>query len=502
MLRNVPLVLAATFAAALAFGQAQTTRPIKWACIGNSITSGFNGSTGYPALLANKLGPAFQVENDGVSGTTLLKKGDNSYWKNGKLASVFAFKPDIISIKLGTNDSKPQNWTYKAEFKKDLQSLIDTLGRITPKPQIWLVLPAPAFTNTYGISGPIIENEQIPLIRQVADSNGLNVIDAHTLLLKKGALFSDGVHPNAEGSDSIATALFRAFKEKAIRVACIGNSITDYAFPGGASDAVEADAYPIRLNMLLGRGYFVENDGVTGLYLQKDAKPASSYWGPLGKLPRVFALQPNIITIKLGTNDSRAADWNTTRYLRDYRSMVDTLKGMASKPAIWSCLPVPAWQVNGAWPFSGISNDIIKDSTMPAIRKVAAEKGLPIVDFHAPFQNLKSLVPDGVHPNKAGQDTLAHILYRALIAPPTRLAEKRMARSYPEASLRGGGLELAWPGALPARWELVSLTGRILGAGSIRDAQAHSIPLQGLAAGGYFLSVSSPEGLAAKRFSL
>jgi acyl-CoA thioesterase I len=315
-------------------------------------------------------------------------------------------------------------------------------------------------------------------------------------------LFSDGVHPNAEGSDSIATALFRAFKEKAVRIACIGNSITDYAFPGSASDAVEADAYPIRLNMLLGRGYYVENEGVTGLYLQKDAKPASSYWGPLGKLPKVFALQPNIITIKLGTNDSRAADWNTARYLRDYRSMIDTLKGMESRPAIWSCLPVPSWRVSGAWPFDGISNDIINDSTIPAIRKVAAEKGIPIIDPNTPFQSLKNLVPDGVHPNKAGQDTLAHILYRALSAPPTRLAERRGARSYPEASLRAGRLELAWPGALPARWELLSLSGKVLGAGSIPDAQARSIPLRGLAAGGYFLSVSSPEGHAAKRFSL
>ncbi|MEO6096278.1 MAG: GDSL-type esterase/lipase family protein [Fibrobacteria bacterium] len=399
MNRIVTLVYTATFAAAFALGQAQTARPIKWSCIGNSITSGFNGNVGYPSLLATKLGPAFQVENDGVSGTTLLKKGDNSYWKNGKLSSVFAFKPDIISIKLGTNDSKAQNWTHKAEFAADLQSLIDTLGKISPKPQIWLVLPVPVFANTYGISGPIIENEQIPIIKQVAQTNGLNVIDAHTLLLKKSALFSDGVHPNAEGADSIATAYFRAFKEKAIRVACIGNSITDYAFPGSASDAVEADAYPIRLNMLLGRGYFVENEGVTSLYLQKDAKPSLSYWGPLGKLAQVFALQPSIITVKLGTNDSRAADWNSIRYLRDYRSMIDTLRGMASHPTIWSCLPVPSWQVNGAWPFSGISNDIIKDSTIPAIRKVAAEKNVPIIDPNAPFQNLKTLVPDGVHPN-------------------------------------------------------------------------------------------------------
>ncbi|MEO6096279.1 MAG: T9SS type A sorting domain-containing protein [Fibrobacteria bacterium] len=68
--------------------------------------------------------------------------------------------------------------------------------------------------------------------------------------------------------------------------------------------------------------------------------------------------------------------------------------------------------------------------------------------------------------------------------------------------MRTGNLELAWPGSLPARWELLSLSGKILCSGSILDAQTQSIPLRGLSAGGYFLSVSSQEGRAAKRFGL
>lgn len=30
------------------------------------------------------------------------------------------FQPDIVLIKLGTNDTKPQNWKYKDEFMGDL----------------------------------------------------------------------------------------------------------------------------------------------------------------------------------------------------------------------------------------------------------------------------------------------------------------------------------------------------------------------------------------------
>ena len=36
------------------------------------------------------------------------------------------FQPDIVLIKLGTNDTKPQNWKYKDEFMADYQHLIDS----------------------------------------------------------------------------------------------------------------------------------------------------------------------------------------------------------------------------------------------------------------------------------------------------------------------------------------------------------------------------------------
>src|SRR5262245_29881207 len=93
------------WAAALAAvsARAQPATRIKWACIGNSITA-----AGYPARLATRL-LMDTVQNDGVGWRTMLRSGDSTYWKYGKFAQVFAFQPDIVSIKLGTNDSKPIN---------------------------------------------------------------------------------------------------------------------------------------------------------------------------------------------------------------------------------------------------------------------------------------------------------------------------------------------------------------------------------------------------------
>lgn len=90
------------------FGQ---IKPIKVACLGNSITQGpgRDHEDSYPLQLQDILGEKFKVENFGVSGRTLLKKGDFPYWNEPQLDEVKVFSPDILVIKLGTNDSKPQN---------------------------------------------------------------------------------------------------------------------------------------------------------------------------------------------------------------------------------------------------------------------------------------------------------------------------------------------------------------------------------------------------------
>ena len=105
----------------------------------------------YPSKLQTLLGSEYEVENDGVSGTTMLKKGDKPYWTEGKLNRVFSFKPDIVTVKLGTNDTKLPNWvTHGSEFKRDYLSLIDTLDSLSSQPEILLVLPYRCFRTPTG----------------------------------------------------------------------------------------------------------------------------------------------------------------------------------------------------------------------------------------------------------------------------------------------------------------------------------------------------------------
>jgi acyl-CoA thioesterase-1 len=477
-------------------------KPLKWACIGNSITQGDSPAAAYPAKLGKLLGPGFAVENDGVSGTTLLKAGDSPYWKQGKLGNVFSLKPDIITIKLGTNDSKPVNWdAHKGEFEKDYLALIDTLAAMPQKPRIFLCLPVSAFSDAAGsggIRGSVIKNEIIPLIKKIGDARGLPVIDLYTPMVSHAILFPDGVHPNPEGQDSIAAMIYRFYLSQSTRLACIGNSITQYT---AQANTDPKDAYPVKLNEMLGANWFAINQGWSGAYMQK-ASP-QPYWNST-RLKDVINYKPNVVTIKLGTNDSRQQDWHADKFIADYESMIDSLNTMNPKPKIWLLTPIPSWMVGGAWPYNGINDSIIKNQTLPALKQVAKDKGLDVIDLYTPMSALKRLVPDGVHPIAEGQDSLAHFIYRAISTAPTS-AKSFSARPYawPEIDLRHGLLRVALPGAAEGRARLFSADGRELSAVSLQGGNYATLPLSGLPSGRYFLSIAGPAGqLAVKAFSL
>ena len=210
------------------------TDAIRVACVGNSITDGHGiemaPQHGYPALLQQKLGDDYWVKNFGVSGRTLLNKGDNPYMNETAWRDALAFNPDIVIIKLGTNDSKPQNWQYASEFKQDLKQMITQLcpSLATPakkkgkkakvaapvKPQIYLCTPIPAFKSSWNINDSVIVNGIIPIQQEVAKEYGLKVIDLHTLFAEDSdKVQPDGIHPNDKGVRKMADIIAEALKQ-------------------------------------------------------------------------------------------------------------------------------------------------------------------------------------------------------------------------------------------------------------------------------------------------
>lgn len=197
---------------------AQEKKIVKIACVGNSITFGsgiqnrFQNS--YPGILSQWLGEGYDVRNFGLSGRVLLNKGDRPYMHEPKFRELLAFEPDIVTIKLGTNDSKPWNWRYGKDFKENLNEMLDKLQELPSQPKVYLCLPVPAVSSKFGINDSVIVNGIIPVIRNVAKKRHLQVIDLYTAMKPYPNYYTDGIHPNESGAAVIAGELYRILTGK------------------------------------------------------------------------------------------------------------------------------------------------------------------------------------------------------------------------------------------------------------------------------------------------
>jgi len=187
------------------------TTAIRVACVGDSITfgAGIKDRThkSYPVQLGRMLGEKWEVRNFGVSGATLLKKGDLPYWKQKAFKDALAFRPHVVVIQLGTNDTKPRNWKYEDEFADDYKAMIDRFRALDSEPRIFICRPVPAFPGRWGIRDAVVRERVIPAVDRVAKEKKVGVIDLYEALKGKKTLFPDTVHPNAEGAGVMAKTI-------------------------------------------------------------------------------------------------------------------------------------------------------------------------------------------------------------------------------------------------------------------------------------------------------
>jgi acyl-CoA thioesterase I len=187
----------------LGFRPADST--VRIACIGDSITygAGIEDKTmdSWPAQLGLMLGKGWKVFNFGVGGATMLKNGTRPFWKEPQWINAQLINPDIVIIKLGTNDSAPRNWPeHGAEFYADYTDMIDKLRAVDNPPRIYICTPAPAFNDL----DSVISGEVIPVLKRLSRENNLNIIDFHQALRGLSGLFPDEIHPNAAGARIMA----------------------------------------------------------------------------------------------------------------------------------------------------------------------------------------------------------------------------------------------------------------------------------------------------------
>ena len=186
---------------------------IKVACVGDSITFGSGiadrNNASYPAQLQKLLGDNFEVKNFGLSGRTMISKSPSAWTKTQQYKDALAYQPDVVLIKLGTNDSKRSEYKQRQNFDHDYSGsarlLIRKFRNLPSKPTVWLMNPVPSFIrHGHSINGAFIEDEILPQIKKVARLTRTPIIDLHSPFLNSPKLFPDKIHPNAAGALEMA----------------------------------------------------------------------------------------------------------------------------------------------------------------------------------------------------------------------------------------------------------------------------------------------------------
>ena len=188
-----------------------------------------------------------------------------------------------------------------------------------------------------------------------------------------------------------------ASETKIIKVACVGDSITD-----GGEDFSE---YPANLQKFLDASkYEVKNFGFGGTTAMKKPNVVPSYWDKQ-HFTDSKNYQPDIVILMLGTNDVVNENWDPDTFKTDLTALVNVYLNLASHPTVYLCTPPAA--------FDSSHPALLRDYGVPIVKEVAQDTGATLVDVNsltADF-NEKGLSADGIHPNKKGYVRLAQIFY-------------------------------------------------------------------------------------------
>ena len=196
---------------------ASGSKPVRVACIGDSITYGYGLSDRenecYPSQLQKMLGSGWMVGNFGKNGATLLRHGHRPYLNQDEFREALEFKADVYVIHLGVNDTDPRNWpNYRDEFVGDYLALMDTLRSVSPKAKFYIAAITPIGDRHPRFQSGTKEwqDEIRKAIATVADISGAYLLDFHTPLYPYPQHIPDAIHPDAYGAGLLAREVYGA----------------------------------------------------------------------------------------------------------------------------------------------------------------------------------------------------------------------------------------------------------------------------------------------------
>lgn len=189
------------------------------------------------------------------------------------------------------------------------------------------------------------------------------------------------------------------------KVACIGDSITW----GFTLLSRRSTSYPAVLLQLLGPDFEVRNFGYNDASARFDA---DTPYVSKKVYTRSLEWAPDIVLLMLGSNDTKRRNWDPEVFRRDYRKLVQSYLDLPSKPRVILIAPIRIFQPLHI-PVLGLYSDTMEEGVRPAIREIATEMGLELVDLVDLFTDSKYMM-DGVHPQTTGARMLAEAIHSAV----------------------------------------------------------------------------------------
>lgn len=202
-----------------------------------------------------------------------------------------------------------------------------------------------------------------------------------------------------------------ALAEGKTHIACIGDSIT---YGAGVldenGDAYEELTWPYYLEEKFDGSVQLLNYGLCGRTLQKegDYPYTDTYFYPVSRDCRA-----DKYLILLGTNDSKAQNWDAERYAQELEEFVLSYKTLPNNPEVILVTPPHAFVMEGKDAVAyEVQADVIQNEIVPIVKDTAQRLGLRCFDLNEASKDHPEWFGDGVHPNAAGNQEIADFFYR------------------------------------------------------------------------------------------
>ena len=196
------------------------------------------------------------------------------------------------------------------------------------------------------------------------------------------------------------------YAQDKIKVACVGNSIT---YGTGVADR-EVNAYPVKLQGMLGDKYEVGNFGKPGAtLLNKGHRPYTQQQ----EYKDALAFAGDIVVIHLGINDTDPRNWPNYQdeFISDYRALMQSFREVNPKVRFLLARMTPLSDRH--YRFESGTRDWHAEIQL-AIECIAKAEGVQLIDFHEPLYPYPYMLEDAVHPNAEGAAILAKTVYEGI----------------------------------------------------------------------------------------